>query len=78
MSIIVRDGDKIKIYCKGADIEISKRLSLKSKKSDKFQFLSKEALKLLSGTTPQNSRRPEEKFYAVLHLILKSCFLVVS
>ena len=42
MSIIVRDGDKIKIYCKGADIEISKRLSLKSKKSDKFQFLSKE------------------------------------
>ena len=42
MSIIIRDGNKIKIYCKGADIEITKRLSAKSKKSDKFQFISKE------------------------------------
>ena len=42
MSIIIRDGNKIKIYCKGADIEITKRLSEKSKKSEKFQFISKE------------------------------------
>ena len=42
MSIIIRDGNKIKIYSKGADIEITKRLSLKSKKSEKFEFLSKE------------------------------------
>jgi phospholipid-transporting ATPase len=42
MSIIIRDGNKIKIYSKGADIEITKRLSLKSKKSEKFEFVSRE------------------------------------
>ena len=42
MSIIIRDGNKIKIFCKGADIEITKRLSLRSKQSEKFQFISKE------------------------------------
>ena len=42
MSIIIRDGNKIKIYSKGADIEITKRLSAKSKKSEKFEFLSRE------------------------------------
>ena len=42
MSVIIRDGNKIKVYCKGADIEITKRLSAKCKKSDKFQFISKE------------------------------------
>ena len=42
MSIIIRDGNKIKIYCKGADIEITRRLSEKSKQSEKFKFISKE------------------------------------
>ena len=42
MSIIIRDGNKIKIYCKGADIEIIKRLSNKCKQSEKFKIISKE------------------------------------
>ena len=42
MSIIFRDKNKIKIYCKGADIEIIKRLSPKAKKMKNFQFISNE------------------------------------
>ena len=39
MSIIFRDKNVIKIYCKGADIEIVKRLSYKGKKTKKFEII---------------------------------------
>ena len=39
MSIIFRDKNKIKIYCKGADIEVIKRLSPEAKKSKKFEII---------------------------------------
>ena len=42
MSIIFRDNNKIKIYCKGADIEIIKRLSLQAKNTKKFEILCSE------------------------------------
>ena len=42
MSIIVRDKNKIKIYCKGADMEIIKRLSPKEKYKKKFEVISSE------------------------------------
>ena len=42
MSIIFRDKNKIKIYCKGADMEIIKRLSIKEKKRHRFKVLSTE------------------------------------
>ena len=42
MSIIFRDKKKIKIYCKGADIEIIKRLSPKVKQTKRFEILSTE------------------------------------
>ena len=42
MSIIFRDKNKIKIYCKGADMEIIKRLSIKEKKKHRFKLLSTE------------------------------------
>ena len=42
MSIIVRDKNKIKIYCKGADMEIIKRLSSKEKCKKKFKVISAE------------------------------------
>ena len=42
MSIIFRDKNQIKIYCKGADIEIIKRLSSKAKKNKKFKVISTE------------------------------------
>ena len=42
MSIIFRDNNKIKIYCKGADIEIIKRLSKEAKKMKKFEIISNE------------------------------------
>ena len=42
MSIIFRDKNKIKIYCKGADIEIIKRLSPKAKKMKRFEIISAE------------------------------------
>ena len=42
MSIIVRDKNIIKIYCKGADMEIIKRLSLKEQKKQKVKVISTE------------------------------------
>ena len=42
MSIIFRDKNKIKIYCKGADIEIIKRLSPNAKKTKAFEYISNE------------------------------------
>ena len=42
MSIIFRDKNKIKIYCKGADIEIIKRLSPNAKKTKSFEYISNE------------------------------------
>ena len=42
MCIIFRDKNKIKIYCKGADMEIIKRLSIKEKKKHRFKLLSTE------------------------------------
>ena len=42
MSIIFRDNNKIKIYCKGADIEITKRLSKQAKKMKRFEVISNE------------------------------------
>ena len=39
MSIIFRDKNVIKIYCKGADIEIVKRLSDKAKSLKKFEVI---------------------------------------
>ena len=41
MSIIVRDSSGIKLYIKGADCEISKRLSKKSCQDDNFEIISK-------------------------------------
>jgi len=40
MSIIVRDSSGIKLYIKGADCEISKRLSKKSCQDDNFEVIS--------------------------------------
>ena len=42
MSIIVRDKNIIKIYCKGADMEIIKRLSPKEQKKEKVKIISTE------------------------------------
>ena len=42
MSIIVRDKNIIKIYCKGADMEIIKRLSPKEQKKQKVKVISTE------------------------------------
>ena len=40
MSIIVKDKNEIKLYIKGADCEISKRLSKKSLKNENYQIIS--------------------------------------
>ena len=40
MSIIVKDKNEIKLYIKGADCEISKRLSKKSLKNENYQTIS--------------------------------------
>ena len=42
MSIIVRDKNKIKIYCKGADMEIIKRLSPYEKNKKKYKIITAE------------------------------------
>ena len=42
MSIIFKDKNKIKIYCKGADLEITKRLSQKTKNMRKFEIICSE------------------------------------
>jgi phospholipid-translocating P-type ATPase (flippase) len=41
MSIIVKDKNEIKLYTKGADCEISKRLSKKSLKNENYEIISK-------------------------------------
>ena len=41
MSIIVKYNDEIKLYTKGADCEISKRLSKKSLENENFEIISK-------------------------------------
>ena len=41
MSIIVKNEKGIRLYIKGADCEISKRLSKRSLKNENFQIISK-------------------------------------